>query len=84
MCCLWQELIDRLAADNAISEQDCQWLMYGACSSAEDTSQSSDPLAREIDDLSQQVSRSIMPAYQGACSQGQVASNFLTEGEHNL
>ena len=50
-----QELIDRLAAENAISEQDCQWLMYGACLPTRTSLPTEDPLAMEVDDLSQQV-----------------------------
>ena len=50
-----QELIDRLAAEKAISDQDCQWLMYGACSPTNEPSEAIDPLIAELEDLNQQV-----------------------------
>ena len=56
--CVVQELIDRLMSDNAISEQDCEWLMYGASQPA-DADGEADLLGSEIRDLSQQVSCSV-------------------------
>lgn len=50
-----QELIDRLAADETISQQDYEWLMYGACLPASISMSATDPLAAEVEDLSQQV-----------------------------
>lgn len=53
-----QELIDRLAAENAISEQDSVWLIYGA-SQPTPNDPKAESLANEIQDLNQQVTVTI-------------------------
>ena len=58
-----QELIDRLAAEKAISEQDSEWLMYGACLPANPALGTDDPLAVEVEDLSSQASSTHVLSY---------------------